>query len=114
MRIKQKSRYEQELINDTMRYLKFETRHINCIRLHKSTSKPHRAKLFEICCWLIDHNYDFITEAEFVAGGRADIICLSEQCAFEILDTETKEMFDRKKYPIPTFPIKTTDEWKGL
>ena len=104
----------QRQINETMRQLEVHTRHINCIRLHKSTTLEHRNKIVEICNWLIDNDYSFITEAKFVKGGRADIIVLEEGIALEILHTEELKSFNKKDYPIPTYPIRTNELWKGL
>lgn len=101
-------------INETMRQLSIHTRHINCIRLHKSTNKEHRNKIVEICNWLIDNDYHFITEAKFRKGGRADIVVLENGCAYEVLNTETYEAFNRKEYPIPTYPIHINTKWRGL
>lgn len=104
----------QRKINETMQSLKIHTRHINCIRLHKSTNLEHRAKIVEICNWLLNNEFSFITEAEFVKGGRADIVVLDYGIALEVLDSETEERFNSKNYPIPTYPIKVTEEWNGL
>lgn len=107
-------RKKQEKINECMRLLKIHTRHINCIRLHKSTNLEHRAKMVEICNWLLNNDYSFITEAEFVKGGRADIVVLDMSIALEILDSETIKRFNSKAYPIPTYPIRVEDEWNGI
>ena len=71
-------------------------------------------KICEICIWLRQNEYDFITEAEFIDGGRADIFVLDTGDAYEILHTEKMQDFKKKAYPVPTYPIKVTDEWRGL
>jgi len=101
-------------MRETLNHLEYHTRHINCIRLHKSTNKKHRNKMVEICNWLIDNGYHFVTEAKFKKGGRADIVVLETGDAYEIMNTEEMERFNKKKYPIPTYPIKVTDKWRGL
>lgn len=101
-------------VRETLNLIDIHSRHINCIRLHKSTNKEHRAKMFEICSFLIDNNHQFITEAKFVSGGRCDIVVLDEQVAIEILNTEDKNKFNKKQYPILTVAVGVDEEWRGL
>jgi hypothetical protein len=101
-------------IKPSLALIKDHSRHINCLRLHKATTKQHMDKIYEICVWLRMNNYNFITEAEFIGGGRADIFVLETAEAYEVLHSETLKSFNKKKYPVPTYPIKTTDEWRGL
>ena len=97
-----------------MKHLDIHTRHVNCIRLHKSTKLEHRLKIVEIANWMLDNDYSFVTEAKFIKGGRADIVCLENGSAYEILNTESLKKFNKKKYPIPTYPIGVNEEWRGL
>ena len=109
-----KSKKIQQRINETLKFIDIHSRHVNCIRLHKSTNRAHRKQLFNICSWLLDNNYSFVTEAKFVVGGRADIVVLETGDAYEIMDTETMKQFNAKRYPIPVYPIGVNEEWRGL
>ena len=99
---------------ETLNLIDLHSRHVNCIRLHKNTTRAHRDKIVEICNWMLDHNYKFITEAKFKDGGRADIVCLNEGVAYEVMDSEMKKKVRTKQYPIPTYYIGVDEEWKGL
>lgn len=106
-------------IKETLSYLKpssRETKIVNAIRLHRSTTKDHMQKICEICMWLKEQGRDFITEAEFIKGGRADIVVLEACQAVEVLVTETVESFlkNKSKYPIPVIAVPFNDEWRGL
>lgn len=98
---------------ETLNEVDIHSRHVNCIRLHKNTTLKHRNKICEICNWLLDNNYSFITEAKFKDGGRADIVILEEGVAYEVMDSERKKV-RTKQYPIPTYYIGVDEEWKGL
>ena len=73
-------------------------------------------KICEICTWARLNNIDFITEAEFISGGRADIIFLEQQVAVEVLHTETLKSFkeNKSKYPVHTVAIGVNDKWRGI
>ncbi|RME52988.1 hypothetical protein D6783_03220 [Candidatus Woesearchaeota archaeon] len=104
----------QRRINETLRLLKITSRYVNHIRLHRSTSPEHMRKICEICIWLRQNNKDFVTEAEFITGGRADIVVLEDQIAIEVAQTETKERFNKKDYPIMKMYIATNEPWRGI
>lgn len=112
--MKNRGRQRQQRINDTLRLLDIHSRYVNHIRLHNSTSKEHMNKMCEICIWLKENDMDFVTEAKFIDGGRADIVVLEEAVAIEIGHTETVEKFDRKNYPIQAIFHKTDQPWRGL
>jgi len=102
-------RNRQKRINDTLRFLKIHSRYVNHIRLHRSTTPEHMDAICKICIELRKHDKDFVTEAEFITGGRADIVVLEDSIAFEVLHTETTDRFDNKNYPIPTYPVLSKD-----
>lgn len=107
-------RKKQERINETLKHLDVMNRQINTIRLHKNTTLAHRLKIFEICSWILDHNYSFVTEAIGKdRKWRADIVCLDNGTAYEVIDSERKKK-PNKTYPIPTYYISIDEEWKGL
>jgi len=97
----------------TLNLIDLHSRHVNCIRLHKNTTLKHRNKMVEICNWMLDNGYDFVTEAKFKEGGRADIVCLDEGVAYEVMDSERKKV-RLKQYPIPIYYIGVDEDWKGI
>jgi len=62
------------------------------------------------------NNKDFVTEAEFIKGGRADILVLEDFVAIEVLKTETLKSFkiNKTKYPVPVIAIGYNEKWCGL
>ena len=66
--------------------------------------------------WLLANDMDFITEAEFIGGGRADILVLEEAIAIEVLDSELKKdrVIHLKDYPVPKLEVSVAQPWKGL
>lgn len=102
------------IIKSALQLLKPISKGINVIKLHAWVSEQHMSKMCEICIWLRKNNHPFITEAEFKEGGRADILVLDLAVAIEILHTETKDKFEKKKYPVPMIPIRTDEPWRGL
>ena len=101
--------------NKTSRLCEHTSRiHRNCIRLNKkSINTLHEAWKFEICCELIERGLEFITEAKFESGGRADILVLDLNLAIEIVCSEDEESVEQKrgKYPVPilTFNVENLD-----
>lgn len=108
----------QRKVNYCLRFIEPSNRHVNCIRVSKcnsETAKLHRAKIIEIALWMLDNDEPFMTEAKFLdKSGKADILALRVGAVYEVLNTETKERFLRKNYPLPTYPIKISDEFRGL
>lgn len=102
------------LIRESLDLLRINSRYVNHIRLHANTTVKHMKKICEICIWLRRNGYDFVTEAEWVQGGRADIFVLSMNVAYEVLDSETIKQFNKKDYPVPTYAIMVNSKWKGL
>lgn len=95
---------DQSYINEMSRLVRSSNKcgsHRNCIRLSPANSIEHERKKFEICWWLLKNKHQFITEAIFNDGFRADIFILDTGVALEILHTETDKQFKRKldKYP---------------
>ena len=60
-------------------------------------------------CWeLLNAGHDFITEARFEKGGRADVLDLTEGIAYEVVVSESEASILEKsrKYPVPVRVIK--------
>ena len=95
---------KQYALRNNLSLVRFSNRcgnHINCFRFSLNESKAHILKKLEICIDLLRNNHKFITEAIFDNGSRCDVFDLSEGVVYEILNTETDEMFEEKikKYP---------------
>jgi len=106
-------------IKETLSYIHpsdSETKLVNCLKMHSNISDEHMDKVYEICKWLKKHGKDFLTEARFKTGGRADIIVLEDCVAIEVLVTETVDSFlkNKSKYPIKTIAVPYNTEWRGI
>ena len=76
-------------------------RKLNEIRVSSGESKAHQQKKTEICQRLQSEGKHFITEAIFKTGGRADILCLDNFTAIEVVSSETNESIMRKAQAYP-------------
>lgn len=88
---------------------------INSVKCWKGTSKLHWTVLSSIV-WKLINEYDFevITEAEFIGGGRCDIFVIDNNgngSIIEVLNSETEERLLAKKevYPFPIHKVYTKD-----
>ena len=74
---------------------------MNCLRWGSNETKEHILKKLEICIELKELEHEFITEAIFNNGGRADVIDLTSGIIYEILCSEDEIKFEEKikKYP---------------
>ena len=68
-------------------------------------SKSHRMVKFMLMEYCIEHGLDFHTEATFSNGSRADFIVSDWALVIEVLNSETRERFEAKDYPLPIVPI---------
>lgn len=87
--------------NDNARKIKnTDSRHRNCIRVHRQNSKRHEMKKVEICWELLQDGKEFITEARFKDSDiRADIYVLDDDEIIEIESTDYKLEERKNKYP---------------
>jgi len=90
--------------NDAMREVRHSNKigsHRNCIRISVANSLEHEITKLKICYNLIKEGKEFITEAIFDNGSRADILVLDDYKIIEILHTEKeKDCLEKaKKYP---------------
>lgn len=88
-------------INEALNLLRIGSRKVNEIRYNTSESKEHINKKKEICNKLWLKGLDFVTEAIFKNGCRADIFVLEKFKCIEILKSETESSILKKmdKYP---------------
>ena len=75
----------------------------------KSETKEHRDKKYERWCFWRKQGFSVVTEAILKNGKRVDLIIFDENDIWieEIIKSETKESFEKKKsqYPFPIFPV---------
>lgn len=87
--------------NECLNLLRISNRKINEIRLGKNESKEHRNTKLLICKKLLSEGKDFVTEAIFNNGKRADILVLEDFKVIEIMKSEKIESIERKKKDYP-------------
>ena len=76
-------------------------RRVNEVRFYPGESKEHIAKKKEICGRLLTEGKHFVCEPIFITGGRADVLCLDNFTAYEVVKTETNESILRKQQEYP-------------
>ena len=88
-------------VSNNLNYIRFSNRKLNCLRWHNNESREHILKKLDICISLKNSNHDFITEAIFSNGSRADVVDLTAGEIYEILVSEDeRELIEKiKKYP---------------
>jgi hypothetical protein len=101
---------KQERINQNVSKIKGYKRDWNCVKFNPASSKIHEMKKAEVCFEALCKGFDFLTEVEFVRGGRGDIYIPEVDTVFEILHSETKKRFDSKNYPVKRVIAVRTDE----
>ena len=87
---------------DNLRKLKISNRRVNELRISKNNSYLHEKTKFEVAWFCLQNGWDYVSEAEFEKGGRADIYILDTDTAVEVGATETMKecMKKSKKYPV--------------
>ena len=88
-------------VSNRLQHVRISNRKINCLRWHNNESREHIIKKLDICRFLKENEHDFITEAIFLNGSRADIVDLTSGKIYEILYSEKEEDCNIKieKYP---------------
>lgn len=100
---------KQELMrkrNDAMREVRHSNKigsYRNCIRISGANSLEHEIAKLKICYDLIKDGKDFITEAIFDNGSRADILVLDDHKIIEILHSEKEIDCIKKSEKYPAF-----------
>jgi len=90
--------------NDIARLVRANNRcgsHRNCIRINVGNTLAHELTKLEIARERMIAGHEIITEAEFVTGGRADILDLDEAEVIEVLASESEHeaLIKARKYP---------------
>ena len=90
--------------NDAMRTIRYSNKigsHRNAIRISTANSLEHEITKLKICYNLMKEGKEFITEAIFNNGSRADILVLDDYKIIEVLCSEDEGacLEKSKKYP---------------
>jgi len=98
----------QRLINQRMGLIRSGNRsgnHCGCFRFYvgkkRGVTWEHELRKFQICWELKKRGHEFLTEAIFESGKRADVVDLTRGVIYEILHTESVKSFKEKieEYP---------------
>ena len=97
-------REKWQRINEALQTIRISNRngsHLNCLRLHNNNSEIHNDKIIAIAKEFLRNNIPFMTEAEFIRGGRADLINLYTHEIYEVAVSESDESIEAKakRYP---------------
>jgi len=96
-----------ERINKNISLIRISNRKTNCLRWGSNETDDHIRVKLEVCKLLKRAGCDFITEAIFTNGLRADCVDLFNGVVYEIYDSEGQDSIDRKKtdYPLTVIAI---------
>ena len=88
-------------VNERLQNVRISNRKLNCLRWHNNETREHIIKKLDICRWLKEIKHEFITEAIFNNGSRADVVDLTDSVIYEILVSEDESKLEDKirKYP---------------
>lgn len=80
------------------------------VRFNTSNTLSHEIGKFLLAWKLASEEHDFVTEAEFKDGGRADVLDLDTGVAMEVLHSETLDMVIAKTaiYPVDVIVVDST------
>lgn len=90
-------------INESLKYFdKTKNYRTNVFKMNKNESFNHRFAKFLICDELLKNDIQFVTEAVFANGKRADIFDLVNCEAIEVIESEKEESITKKRecYPV--------------
>jgi len=75
---------------------------VQAIKINTGNTFKHELAKFILCWEAAKNGKHFITEAIFKNNKRADILILDDAEAWEVLKSESKEMFEKKakEYPV--------------
>jgi len=82
---------------------------IDKIKISIANTKEHEMKKCDVCYSLALMSHRFVTEARFKYNkGRADVLDITEGCAYEVVCSEKEESLVKKskKYPVPIVVIR--------
>jgi hypothetical protein len=84
---------------------------INKLKINVNNGFPHELVKFIVLYRLRQNGHDVVTEGIFRNGKRCDLIDLSSNVIYEVLNTERIENIDLKqaKYPAKIYPLFVKD-----
>lgn len=85
----------------------------NAIRFSSNETLQHLLLKTHLCHQLANEGKDYITEAIFERGGRADILVLDDHIIIECLETETEDQVLSKATTYPTIFSIEFARWNG-
>jgi hypothetical protein len=88
--LRHNDKWLEERRNDAARLVRASNRVRNAVRFGSNETYNHFRTKVEVCYQLVQDGKDYITEAIFEGGGRADIINLDDHIIIECLETETE------------------------
>ena len=83
-------KWVEERRNQAAQFVRVGNRARNSVRFSSNETRNHASLKFEVCFRLAREGKDFITEAIFEHGGRADILVLDDHVIIECLESETE------------------------
>lgn len=81
--------------------IRISNRKLNQIRTGANESKKHKELKHKVCEYLHNKNHNFVTEAIFVKGGRADVFDLTDATVYEIMVSEKDASVEAKSLYYP-------------
>lgn len=92
---------KQDKINECLRLVRYSNRKLNEIRYSDGEGKKHINKKIEVCEGLKSQGFDFLTEAIFTNGKRADILVPERFLVIEIASSEKEISLIKKREEYP-------------
>jgi len=87
--------------NACNKLVKISNRKLNEVRISEGESKAHQDKKIELCKRILAEGKQFMTEAIFTSGGRADILILDDFRVIEIVHSESNKSIIAKTESYP-------------
>jgi hypothetical protein len=95
-----------EIRNTSMQKLDRAYRPVrNAIRFSNNETMGHYLQKCRVCYELRKMNIDFVCEARFYGGARADIYVLDRDLAIEVLHSEQWENLEKKRREYPCWVV---------
>ena len=81
------------------------------VKINTHNCFQHELAKFLLCWQLAKEGKEFVSEAVFSNSNRADVFCLDDKEALEVLHSETLEMFKKKvvEFPCAVFAYKSDE-----
>jgi len=110
---KKQLQLKRNTVSQKIRHSNRTGSHRNCVRISTGESLDHAIAKTIVTWYLMTQKKEVLTEAIFEGNnGRADVLCLDDDVAYEIIETEGDKSINRKqwKYPVDVYPIRITKD----